>query len=102
MARSSLSPLIRKRLYTFARRLASPFADSRRRRFLTDMFAGLVIANHVHLSKVARAVSAGTGDIHAAEKRLRKHLGSEHWDLSPSPIFRILIFDGRQCAAPGC
>jgi Transposase DDE domain len=83
MARSSLSTLTRKRLYTFARRLASPFSDSRRRRFLIDMVPGLVIANHVHLSKVARAVSAGSGDIHSAEKRLSNHLGSAHWDMSP-------------------
>jgi hypothetical protein len=74
---------IRQRLYTFARRLASPFADSRRRRFLQDMIPGLVIANHVHLSKVARAISTGTADIHGVEKRLSTHLGSEHWDLSP-------------------
>jgi hypothetical protein len=83
MARSSLSTRIRKRLYTFARRLASPFTDSRRRRFLTDMVPGLVIANHVHLSKVARAASPGLGNLRAAEKRLSKHLGGAPWDMSP-------------------
>jgi hypothetical protein len=33
MASANLSTLIRKRLSTFARRLASPFSDSRRQRF---------------------------------------------------------------------
>jgi hypothetical protein len=83
MARTSFSTLIRKRLYTFARRLASPFADSRRRRFIQDMIPGLVIANHVHLSKIARAIGSGTDAIHGVEKRLSKHLGSDHWDPSP-------------------
>jgi hypothetical protein len=83
MARSSLPALIRQRLYSFARRLATPFTDSRRRRFLQDMIPGLVIANHVHLAKVARAVGGGADNIRAAAKRLSRHLGSEHWDLSP-------------------
>jgi hypothetical protein len=34
MAQPSLCTCIRKRLYTFARQLASPFSDSRRRRFV--------------------------------------------------------------------
>ena len=51
MAPRTFSARVRQRLYTFARRLATPFADSRRRRFLTDMVPGLVIANHVHLRK---------------------------------------------------
>src|SRR5579863_2238367 len=80
---SSLTTSIRQRLYTFARRLASPFTDSRRRRFLTDMVTGLVIAGHVHLTKVARALTHGLGNIHADEKRLSKHLSSEHGDASP-------------------
>src|SRR5690349_15496483 len=80
---SSLTTSIRRRLYTFARRLASPFTDSRRRRFVTDMVTGLVAAGHVHLTKVARALSRGLGNIHADEKRLSKHLASEHWDASP-------------------
>jgi Transposase DDE domain len=83
MARTCLSTLIRQRLYTFARGLASPFSDSRRRRFVQDMVAGLVIANHVHLSKIARAISRAGADIHGVEKRLSRHLGSSHWDLSP-------------------
>jgi hypothetical protein len=82
MARTGLSHAIRQRLYTFARRLASPFTDSRRRRFVQDMVAGLVVAGHVHLSKIARATCPGQ-DTHAAEKRLSLHLGSEHWDASP-------------------
>jgi len=82
MAPANLSTLIRKRLYTFARRLASPFTDSRRQRFVRDMVGGLVIANHVHLSKIARAIGPGGDDIHSAEKRLSRHLGSEHWDAS--------------------
>jgi hypothetical protein len=83
MAPRSFSTCTRRRLYTFAQRLATPFTDSRRRRFLTDMIPGLVLANHVHLSKVARAVGQGCEDVHAAEKRLSRHLGSEHWDMSP-------------------
>ena len=83
MAPRTFSTCARQRLYTFARRLATPFTDSRRRRFLTDMVPGLVIANHVHLSKVARAGGRGTENVHAAEKRLSRHLGSEHWDMSP-------------------
>jgi hypothetical protein len=47
------------------------------------MIPGLVIANHVHLSAIARAVSNGQGNVHAAEKRLSRHLGSQHWDTSP-------------------
>jgi len=47
------------------------------------MVPGLVIANHVHLSKIARAIGRGTENVHAAEKRLSRHLGSEHWDMSP-------------------
>ena len=83
MARTPLPTLIRRRLYTFARRLDSPFTDSRRRRFVQDLIPGLVSANHVHLTKVARAIGDGTEDIHGVEKRLSRHLGSEHWDMSP-------------------
>lgn len=83
MASNALTTVIRRRLYAFARRLARPFTDSRRRRFLTDMVAGLVIAGHVHLTRVARALSRGLGDVHADEKRLSRHLGGEHWDMSP-------------------
>ena len=48
-----------------------------------DMIAGLTIGGHVHLSKVARAISPGDADIHPVEKRLSRHLDSEHWDMSP-------------------
>jgi hypothetical protein len=93
MARTNLSGPVRRRLYNFARRIANPFPDSRRRRFLTDLIPGLVIANHVHLSKIARAVGSGDDDIHAAEKRLSLHLASEHWDASP------LADDLLECSA---
>jgi hypothetical protein len=42
MAGTTLTTAIRRRLYTFAAGLASPFTDSRRRGFLTDMLVGLV------------------------------------------------------------
>ena len=83
MPDKGLSKEIRRRLYGFARRLASPFRDSRRRRFIEDMIPGILISGHVHLTKVARAISRGDADIHGVEKRLSRHLGSEHWDLSP-------------------
>jgi hypothetical protein len=83
MAGTPLTTAIRRRLYTFADGIARPFSDSRRRRFLTDMLAGLVTAGHVHLTAIARGVSNGAGNIHAAEKRLSRHLASEHWDASP-------------------
>jgi hypothetical protein len=83
MASSPIPKEIRRRLYSFARGLARPFSDSRRRAFLEDMIPGLLISGHVHLSKVARAISPGDADIHGVEKRLSRHLGSEHWDMSP-------------------
>ena len=83
MAPRTVSTRIRGRLYTFARRLASPFSDSRRRRFLQDMITGLVIAGHVHLTKIARALGRGYDNIHSAEKRLSLHLGSEAWEMAP-------------------
>ena len=83
MAALRLAKEIRRRLSSFAQRLARPFSDSRRRRFLNDMLQGLVISGHVHLTKIARAISPGDADIHAVEKRLSTHLGSEHWDMSP-------------------
>ena len=83
MAGNGLPKEIRRRLYVFGRQVASPFTDSRRQRFLQDMVSGLVIGGHVHLSKVARAISHGRQDIHGVEKRLSGHLGSEHWDMSP-------------------
>jgi hypothetical protein len=83
MAGTALTTAVRRRLYTFAAALARPFTDSRRRDFVTDMLTGLVVAGHVHLTAVARALSRGAGNTHAAEKRLSRHLGSEHWDMSP-------------------
>src|SRR5215472_4484258 len=83
MPGNGLPKEVRRRLYGFARGIASPFSDSRRRRFLEDMIPGLLISGHVHLSKVARAISPGDADVHGVEKRLSKHLGSEHWDMSP-------------------
>ncbi len=83
MATRSLCAAIRRRLYGFACDLANPFTDSRRARFVEDMAAGLLIAGHVHLTKVARALSSGAEGVHAAEKRLSRHLGSAHWDMSP-------------------
>jgi hypothetical protein len=83
MAGPSLTTAIRRRLYRFAGGIARPFGDSRRRRFVTEMVTGLVAAGHVHLTAVARANSRGAGNIHAAEKRLSRHLASEHWDAAP-------------------
>jgi hypothetical protein len=83
MAGNGLSKEVRRRLYAFARGIASPFSDSRRRGFIEDMIPGLLISGHVHLSKVARAISKGDADVHGVEKRLSNHLGSEHWDMSP-------------------
>src|SRR5262245_46952640 len=74
---------IRRRLYAFGRQVARPFSDSRRQRFLEEMIPGLVIAGHVHLTKVARAEGNGCERIHGVEKRLSRHLGSAHWDMSP-------------------
>jgi len=47
------------------------------------MIAGLVIANHVHLTKIARAVGSGTTNVQAAVKRLSRHLDSPHWSMRP-------------------
>lgn len=73
----------RKALYGFARKVASLVSDSRRQRFLQEMVRGLVIGGHVHLSRVARAVGNGSNDIEVDEKRLSRHLGSEHWNMQP-------------------
>jgi hypothetical protein len=83
MLGNGLPKEIRRRLYSFARGIARPFTDSRRARFIRDMIPGLLISGHVHLSKVARAISPGDADIHGVDKRLSRHLGSEHWDMSP-------------------
>ena len=83
MASTTLTTLIRRRLSTFARGIARPFSDSRRRQFLTDMLTGLVAGGHVHLTAVARASHRGDANIHAAEKKLSRHLASEHWNAGP-------------------
>jgi len=83
MARNGVRKEVRRRLCGFAGRVASLVSDSRRQRFLEEMVAGLVIGGHVHLSKIARAAGRGDEDIHAAEKRLSRHLDSEHWSLQP-------------------
>lgn len=79
----SLARDIKRRLYAFTQRLASPFTDARRQGFIKDMVNGLVIGGHVHLTRIARAIGDGTDNIHSVEKRLSNHLGSEHWDMSP-------------------
>ena len=83
MAGTTLTTAIRARLSTFAAGLSKPFTDSRRREFLTDMITGLVAGGHVHLTAVARATHRGEANIHAAEKKLGRHLGSAHGDASP-------------------
>lgn len=83
MASTTLTTPIRRRLLTFARGIARPFSDSRRRNFIEGMLSGLVAAGHVHLTAVARGISRGAGNIHALEKRLSRHLGSEHWNCAP-------------------
>ena len=83
MASTTLTTPIRRRLSTFARGIARPFTDSRRRNFITDMVTGLVAAGHVHLTTVARGISRGDGNIHATEKRLSRNLASEHWEADP-------------------
>jgi hypothetical protein len=83
MAGTTLTTAIRRRLYTVAGQIAKPFTDSRRRTFVKQMLVGLVSSGQVHLTAIARGVSGGAGNIHAMEKRLSGHLGSEHWDMSP-------------------
>jgi hypothetical protein len=83
MAGKGLRREIRRRLYAFAGQVARWVGDSRRQRFLREMIVGLVIGGHVHLTKIARAVGSGTTNVHAAEKRLRGHLDSQHWSMQP-------------------
>ena len=97
MAGTSPTKAIRRRLYSFAARIAKPFSDSRRRRFLIDMLTGLVAAGHVHLTAIARGTTRGVGNVHAIEKRLSGHLASEHGDMSP--VADALL--GRSAAAVG-
>jgi hypothetical protein len=82
MAGTPLTTALRRKLYSFTRPLASLFSDSRRSRFVTDMLTGLIGAGHVHLTAIARALP-GMDNLHATQKRLSRHLSSEHWDASP-------------------
>jgi hypothetical protein len=83
MSRNGLRKQVCRRLYGFGQRVASLVSDSRRQRFLAEMVTGLVVGGHVHLSKIARAAGDGDDNIHAAEKRLSRHLDSEHWSMQP-------------------
>jgi Transposase DDE domain len=83
MAGTTLTTLIRRRLSTFAAGVARPFTDSRRREFIADLLTGLVAGGHVHLTAVARATHRGEANIHAAEKKLSRHLASAHWNAGP-------------------
>lgn len=74
---------VRRRLYVFANRLARLVSDTRRGRFIREMIVGLVVAAHVHLTKIARAAGSGTTNVHAAVKRLSRHLDSHHWSVEP-------------------
>jgi len=71
MAGNGLHKEVRRKLYGFARRVARWVSDSRRQRFLQEMVVGLVIAGHVHLTKIARSLGIGANNVHADEKRLR-------------------------------
>ena len=68
MPANGLTKEIRRRLYGFARRLARPFADSRRRAFLQRHDPRPGHQGHIHPTKVARAVSKGGADIHAVRR----------------------------------
>ena len=69
-----------QRLLGFANRVARQVSDTRRQQFLRKMIVGLVVGGHVHLSKIARAAGCGLTNVHAAEKRLSRHLKSEGCD----------------------
>jgi len=83
MAGNGLRKEVRRRLYCFARRVASWVSDGRRQRFLEQMVVGLVISGHVHLTKIARSLGSGSNNVHADEKRLSRNLDSEHWSMRP-------------------
>jgi hypothetical protein len=83
MAGKGLHREVRRKLCGFARRVARWVSDSRRQRFLQEMVAGLVIAGYVHLTKIARSLGTGANNVHADEKRLNRHLDSEHWSMQP-------------------
>ncbi len=67
----------------WAEHVARGVPDGRRQRFIREMIVGLVIAGHVHLTKIARAIGLGLNNVHADEKRLSRHLDSEHWSMRP-------------------
>jgi hypothetical protein len=48
------------------------------------MIAGLVIGGHVRLAKIALAAGSGMTIVHAAQKRLSRHLDSPHWSMEPA------------------
>jgi hypothetical protein len=83
MTSNGLRKEVRQRLYGFARHVARWVSDSRRQRFLQEMVVGLVISGHVHLTRIARSFGSGANNIHADEKRLSRHLDSEHWSMRP-------------------
>lgn len=94
MAGNGLRKEVRRRLYAFADRVARWVSDSRRQRFVREMIAGLVIGGHVHLTKIARAVGSGMTNVHAAEKRLSRHLDSQHWNMQPL-VDRLLAWSAE-------
>jgi hypothetical protein len=83
MAGNGLRKEVRRRLYGFARHMGRVVSDSQRQRFLIEMIMGLVIGGHVHLTKIARAIGSGVNSVHSDEKRLSRHLDSEHWSMQP-------------------
>jgi hypothetical protein len=88
MAGNGLRKEVRRRSYGFARRVARGVSNSRRQRFILEMIVGLVIPGHVHLTKIVRAVGSGVNSVHADEKRLSRHLDSEHWPMRPVIVRR--------------
>jgi hypothetical protein len=83
MAGNGLRKEVRRRLYDFAGNVARGVSDSRRQRFILQMIVGLVIGGHVHLTKIARAIGSGVNSVHTDEKRLSRHLDSQHWSMQP-------------------
>jgi hypothetical protein len=72
-------------------------SDTRRQRFIEEMIVGVVGSVKVDVSQIAQAASYGTVDVHAAEKRLSRHLNSEHWDTS-SLTNHLLALSSRRVA----
>jgi hypothetical protein len=83
MAGNGVRKEVHRRLYAFTGRVARWVGDRRRQRFLEEMIVGLVIGGHVHLAEIARAAGSGTAHVHAAEKRLSRHLDSQRWSMRP-------------------